>query len=129
MKPFFRGMHCLLCLFLFAGVATAASIAGNYSGRYLCRQWTTLQLQISDSGNGKISGVFTFPMGSGVTGSYSLAGQYDAGSGRFHLDPQRKLDHVRVNYNMVGMEGTFDASTRKLTGNIVSPNCSTFELT
>ncbi|HEY4361429.1 MAG TPA: hypothetical protein VGN17_10680 [Bryobacteraceae bacterium] len=122
-------LPCLVFLGLFSGKAAEATIAGNYSGRYLCRQWTTLQLQISSSGNGKISGVFTFPMGSGVTGSYSLAGQYDAGSGRFHLDPQRRLDRLRVDYNMVGMEGTFDASTRKLTGNIVSPNCSTFELT
>ena len=128
MRPFFCGMHCLFSLFLFAGVATAGTIAGNYSGRYLCRQWTTLQLQIGDSGNGRISGVFTFPMGSGYMGSYSLAGQYDAGSGRFHLDPQRRLDRIRVTYNMIGMEGAFDAATRKLTGKMTDPNCSAFEL-
>jgi hypothetical protein len=54
-------LPCLVFLSLFTGKAAEAPMAGNYSGRYLCRQWTTLQLQISDSGNGKISGVFTFP--------------------------------------------------------------------
>jgi hypothetical protein len=108
--------------------APAASIAGNYSGRYLCQQWRTLDLQIGDTGNGGISGVFTFPFGDGSMGSYSLTGQYDARTGRFHLEPQRRIDRKPVGYNMVGLDGAFDPASRRLTGKIASPNCSSFEL-
>jgi hypothetical protein len=123
-----RQLFSWLCIVLSAKVAIAATIAGMYSGRYLCQQWRTLELQISESGNGSISGVFTFQLGAGIMGSYSLAGQYDVRSGRFHLEPQRRIDRRPVAYTMIGMEGTFDPSSRRLAGKIASPNCGVFEL-
>jgi hypothetical protein len=123
-----RLLSSWLWIVLSAEIAIGASIAGTYSGRYLCQQWRTLELQISESGNGSISGVFTFPLGAGIMGSYSLAGQFDVRSGHFRLEPQRRIDHRPVTYNMIGLEGTFDPASRRLTGKIASPNCSVFEL-
>jgi len=48
--------------------------------------------------------------------------------GRFHLEPQRRIDRKPVAYNMVGMEGRFDAVSRRLTGKITSSNCGAFDL-
>src|SRR5207244_423290 len=62
-------------------------------------------------------------------GSYSLTGQYDAGSGRFHLEPQRWIGRHPMGVYMVGMQGAFDPASRRLSGKITSFNCGAFELT
>src|SRR5258708_18915138 len=84
---------CLVLLCASCACASAGGIAGSYSGRYQCARWNTLDLTISDTGDGRISAVFTFPLStvgmSQATGSYALTGQYDLRSGRFHLQPQR----------------------------------------
>jgi hypothetical protein len=120
---------CLLFVSLAAGRAGAASIWGAYSGRYQCREWNTVDLQITELGNGRISGVFTFPLQpGGGFGSYSLTGQYDERSGRFQLTPQRWVGTPPEGYNMVGMSGRFDPTTRRLTGKMDNLFCFGFEL-
>ena len=77
-------------------------IFGGQSGRYHCGgAWTDFQLQISpvsgplgivdeDAG---VSAVLTFYFYRSISNrdgaTYFLAGQYDAKTGRFHLEPKR----------------------------------------
>src|SRR5437870_5046162 len=56
-----------------------------------------------------------------------MAGQYDARSGRVHLEPQRWIRRP-IGYDMVGMEGAFDPARRRLNGKITSFNCGAFQL-
>jgi len=120
-----------LCLVLAASVsqALAANIAGNYSGRYQCGDWNTVDLVIREEGAGKLSAVFTFPLQQGGgTGSYSMTGQYDERAGTFLLMPQRWTRRPPAGYQMVGMEGRYDPTTKRLTGKIGSFACRAFEL-
>ena len=127
-----RMCACLIFICLSAGAATAGSIAGSYSGRYKCGRWNTLELTIRDAGDGRLSAVFTFPLtGAGRSqglGSYALTGQYDARSGRFRLQPQRWVGPQPPGYGMVGMDGTFDPASQRLTGKIMGFTCGAFEL-
>jgi hypothetical protein len=110
--------------------ASADGIAGSYEGRYQCGDWHRLDLQVRDLGGGRISAVFTFPVNpamGGGEGSYSMMGQYDQRSGRFHLEPQAWLVRPR-NYNMVGLDGVYDPSSHTLRGKVGSFNCGAFEL-
>ena len=110
------------------GAAHGAEIAGNYSGRYRCRDWNTLDLRIEDHGGGRLSAVFTFAVPAGASGSYSMTGQYDERAGRFQLVPQRWIGRPPQGFQMVGMTGRFDPSTRRLTGKIDTVFCFQFEL-
>lgn len=118
-----------LGLFLFSQLGAAADgIAGSYSGRYHCGDWRSLELQVREAGNGRISAVFTFPVAPNAgMGSYQLVGQFDPGSGRFHLEPQQWIRRP-PGFNMVGMEGVRDSATRALRGKISNFNCDAFEL-
>jgi len=108
----------------------AASIAGTYEGRYQCRDWRALTLQIRDLSGGRISATFTFPVnqpGFAGDGSYSMMGVYDARSGRFQLSPQQWLRRP-PGYNMVGLTGMADSSNGVLRGKVDSFMCGPFEL-
>jgi hypothetical protein len=106
-------------------------MAGNYEGRYQCGEWRKLDLEIRDLGGGRISAVFTFAAAGGRSGgdsgSYSMTGQYDERTGQFQLLPQAWLRHP-TGYSMVGLEGTFDRSSRTLRGRVGGFNCGAFEL-
>ena len=130
----FRSIRCLpfLCMLMASGAA-AQSMDGDYSGRYLCAgRWNTVELQITASGNGQISGVFTAPTrdarGNTSKSSYALRGRYDETSGRFRLDPQAWIGRAPAGYIMVGLEGTFNPRTLKLNGRITNPACGAFDL-
>jgi hypothetical protein len=110
--------------------AAAAGIAGSYEGRYQCREWNKLDLQVRDLGGGRISAVFIFLASQdrgGGEGSYSMTGQIDERTGRFQLAPQGWLTRPS-GYNMVGLEGVFDPRNRTLRGRVESFNCGGFEL-
>jgi hypothetical protein len=126
--------YLLIPWLLFVAIgARGANIDGTYVGRYQCGQWNTVELRITDHGNGRISGVFTFPLiavqrrGRG-NGSYNLIGSYDATSGNFRLDPQSWIGRAPAGYTMVGLAGTLDPATGKITGRIANPMCGAFEL-
>jgi len=126
-----RILSCLGFLCVFSAGARAASIAGTYSGRYQCGRWNTVELKISESGGGRISGVFTFPLASmGMPGaaSYALNGQYNDRSGRVLLQPHHWVGPQPPGFPMVGMDGTFDATSRRLSGKMMDFTCGAFEL-
>ncbi len=121
----------LMSLLLFAAGTSAAGIGGTYSGRYQCGQWNTFTLQITESSNGQIAGVFTFQVqtpGQSGTGAFELVGQYDPRTGRFQMQPQRWIGRPPMSYTMVGLEGMRDATSGRLKGKIANFNCGTFEL-
>jgi hypothetical protein len=111
--------------------AYAAGIAGQYTGRYQCQQWRPMELQISEQGGGRITGVFTFQLqapGANGSFSYSMIGTYDAASGRVQLAPDRWQSRRPINVSMVGLDGVFDAATRRLRGRVTDFNCTSFEV-
>ena len=114
-----------------AGVAAAQErIAGIYSGRYQCGGWNAVELQISDNGNRSLTGVFTFTAkGARSKSSYRLSGWYNNRNGRFRLDPRSWIGAAPPGYVMVGLEGNFDPTSRKLSGRITYWSCGRFELT
>jgi hypothetical protein len=69
----------------------ATTINGVYNGTYTCALGPrTLKLSLLASGNGSLTGVFTFylPRTSHTEAfSYSLKGTFDAASGKFKLNP------------------------------------------
>jgi hypothetical protein len=117
----------LLSVWCIAANAKAAGIAGQYTGRYQCQQWRPLELQISEHGGGRITGVFTF-QGQGGSGSYSMVGTYDAASGRIQLAPERWMGRHPTGVTMVGLDGRFDPTTRRLSGRVTDFNCMAFEV-
>lgn len=123
--PFF----CLLLAAQPGATGQADTIAGTYSGRYRYQVWRTLELQIRDNGNGRISGIFTFSLTPNPDhASYSMTGQYDVASRHFHLEPQKWVGRRPSGFSMVGMEGSFDPRWRQLRGTITNFNCGPFEL-
>lgn len=111
--------------------AYAAGIAGRYTGRVHCQQWRPLELQISEQGGGRITGVFSFQYqvpGQSGSASYSMVGTYDAASGRVQLGQDRWLGRHPMGLTMVGLDGTFDASSGRLRGRVTDFNCTTFEV-
>ena len=116
---------------VFTSDAMAADISGKYSGRYHCQQWNSLELEINELGNGRLSGVFTFSLralGQNGTASYSMTGQYDSANGRFQLVPERWVGRPARGVSMVGLSGMLDAGTRRLSGKVEDFNCTSFEL-
>jgi hypothetical protein len=112
------------------GRASAAAIEGHYVGRYLCQGWNWVDLRISDAGQGRIGAVFTIQApGGGATTSYSLTGQYNAGTDVFQLAPVKWIGRPVTGMTMGGMAGRLDQATRQIRGRILeAPLCSMFEL-
>jgi hypothetical protein len=111
--------------------AAAQGIAGSYDGRYQCgTEWRQMSLQVHDMGGGRISAVFTFPvdprMGGGE-GAFSMRGTYDERTARFKLAPQQWMRHPR-GYDMLGLDGTLDPSSRGMRGRVNYFGCQGFEL-
>lgn len=60
--------------------------------------------------------------------TYKLAGRYDAKTGRFHLEPTEWYGPHPAVFQMIGIEGTFDAETRKMTAKMLSDKCDAVEV-
>ena len=58
---------------------------------------------------------------------YSLAGSYDPKTGRFHLEPKQWVAPHPAAFEAIGIEGTFDAETRKMTAKMLSNKCDAVE--
>jgi hypothetical protein len=113
-----------------AQASGASGMSGSYDGRYQCRDWNTLNLQVTDLGGGRIAAVFTFavsPAMGGGQASYSMTGTYDERTGRFQLKPLQWLRRHQ-GYEMIGLEGTFDRASRGLRGRVDNVACQGFEL-
>lgn len=112
--------------------AATTTIAGTYSGRYLCNSWNSADLQIGEAGRGRLQAVFTFAVDPrqifGGSASYELSGQWDAASGTFELTPQRWAGRQPLNVTMGGLQGRFDPATRRLSGKFNAFGCGGFEM-
>src|ERR1700732_4306684 len=100
-----------LCVFASSLKAQSAATAinGVYNGTYTCAIGPrTLKLSLLASGNGSLTGVFTFylpPTSHTEAFSYSLNGMFDAAFGKFKLSPVKWETPPPGGYVMVGMDG------------------------
>ena len=113
--------------------SAATAINGVYNGTYTCALGPrTLKLSLLASGNGSLTGVFTFylpPTSHTQAFSYSMSGTLDAASGKFKLDPVKWEVPPPGGYAMVGMDGAFDPGTGQVSGKITYGSCGTFQAT
>lgn len=111
----------------------ASDIAGEWSGGYICNQGpTALRLSITRDVKGEgVTAVFRFgPDASnpGVArGAYSMRGQFKAAEKRLILHAQSWINHP-AGYVMVDLEGLMRGSGFYISGDILGPGCTQFEL-
>jgi hypothetical protein len=127
----------VFALWLFAPNAQAQSAAtainGVYNGTYTCAIGPrTLKLSLLASGNGSLTGVFTFylpPASHAEAFSYRMSGTFDAASGKFKLNPVKWETPPPGGYAMVGMDGAFDPGSGQVAGKITNGSCGAFQAT
>lgn len=134
------------CLAFLAAVSASGQDHSNrifdlYTGRYRCGgHWTDFQFRIMpvagplgildpDAG---VTASITITFHRSITSidgtRYSLAGSYDPMTGRFHLEPKQWLDPHPAAFELIGIEGTFEAETRKISAKMLSGKCDAVEL-
>lgn len=110
-----------------------ASVLGEWRGRYICSQGVTaLKLTVSRKPDGKVAARFDFgpvPENPTVpTGSYLMAGVFDAKTRRLNLRGVKWLDD-RSGYMMVDLDGHVSKSGDAYTGRVPDfPGCTIFDL-
>jgi len=113
--------------------SAGTAINGVYNGTYTCAIGArTLKLSLLASGNGSLTGVFTFylpPTSRTEAFSYSLNGTFDAASGKFKLNPVKWETPPPGGYVMVGMDGAFDPRSGQVAGKITNGSCGAFQAT
>lgn len=116
-----------------AQTTAPGAINGVYNGTYTCAIGPrTLKLSLAASGEGSLTGVFTFflpPASHTHAYSYSLSGPFDASSEKFSLRPVKWETPPPPGYSMVGMSGAFDPGARQVAGKITAETCGTFQAT
>lgn len=134
------------CLALVAaGTASAqdqsSRIFDMFTGRFHCGQrWTDFEFRMTavtgplgmEDPDGGVNGSFTFHYHRSITdiqgAGYRLAGSYDPKTGRFHLEPKPWPEPHPAALKAIGIEGTFDAATRKMTAKMLSDQCDSVEM-
>lgn len=112
-----------------------SALTGVYEGTYQCpggpSKTMNLKLAIVATDDGSARGRFTFSQPQnegGATGSFNLRGHYDASTGKFKLDPQNWNPPVPSGFQLLGVDGSLDTHTNKISGNLTG-GCSTFAAT
>jgi hypothetical protein len=119
----------------------ADGIFDTFTGRYHCGgRWTDFQFKISpltgplgmeEPGGGVIGGI-TFYFHRSITSTdgagYRLKGSYDPKTGRFHLEPEKWVAPHPVALEAIGIDGTFNAESRKFSAKMLSDKCDAVEL-
>ncbi len=136
----------VLCLALVVVMPASAQdhsyrIFGTFTGRFHCSgQWRDFQLKMSPvSGplgivddDDDLTAAITFYFYRSVTSldgaTYKLAGRRDTKTGRFHLEPKEWYGPHPAVFEMIGIEGTFDAETQKMTAKMLSDRCDAVEV-
>jgi hypothetical protein len=134
------------CLAFIVAVSALAQDHSNrifdlFTGRFRCGgHWTDFQFRITpvtgplgiEEPDAGVTGSLTFYFHRSITSldgaAYRLAGPYDAKTGRFHLDPKQWYGPHPATFEMIGIEGTFDAESRKMTARMLSDKCDAVEL-
>jgi TPR repeat protein len=113
--------------------SAATAVNGVYNGTYTCAIGPrTLKLSLLASGDGSLTGVFTFylpPDSHTQAFSYSMSGTFDAVSGKFKLNPLKWETPPPGGYSMVGIDGAFDPGTGQVAGKITNGSCGAFQAT
>jgi hypothetical protein len=112
-----------------------------FTGRYHCGgRWTEFQFKIApvtgplgmEEPGGGVTGGVSFHFHRSITSiegaAYSLAGSYDPKTGRFHLEPKPWAAPHPTALEAIGIEGSFDAETRKMTAKMLSNKCDAVAL-
>jgi len=112
-----------------------------FTGRYHCGgRWVEFQFKIMavtgplgmEEPGGAVTGGMTFSFHRSITSvdgaGYNLSGSYDPKTGRFHLDPKPWAAPHPTALEAIGIEGTFDPETRKMTAKMLSGKCDSVEL-
>ncbi|HYL36046.1 MAG TPA: hypothetical protein VEV17_09055 [Bryobacteraceae bacterium] len=111
-----------------ASSSDASKLTGVYLGKYRCSGGDNdLKLTVRGASNGSLTALFTFTAVRSMA-SYSLAGRYDGVTGQFKLEPDKWVGAAPSGYNMVGMDGVYDAASNKLSGKIASGACGPFSV-
>jgi len=116
-------------------------IFDQFTGRYHCAgRWTEFQFKMvpvtgplgMEEPGGGVTGAMTFSFHRSITSTdgagYNLTGHYDPKTGRFHLNPKPWVAPHPATLEAIGIDGTFDAETRKITAKMLSDKCDAVEL-
>lgn len=112
------------------GPSPQQAINGVYTGTYVCGKAKDFRLSLQAPETGLVQGKFTLYLPPGTHSqayTYSLNGSFDPKTGRFQLNPLKWEGPEPPNIAIVGIKGTFDAQTRKITGLVDYPGCQQFE--
>jgi hypothetical protein len=115
-------------------------VSERFTGRYHCGgAWRDFEffaspvvglLGVVDPDEGVTASInMSFHSFNGVeTTGYRLKGTYDEKTGRFHFEPEPWVSHHPAVYEALGIEGTFDAQTRKITARMLNDKCDKVEM-
>jgi hypothetical protein len=108
-----------------------SSVGGVYTGTYTCAKGPVdMKLTLSLNEHGILTGTMTFylPPGSHTKAyTFSLGGPLNQTSGSFNLRPSKWETPAPPNYVMVGLNGTANPQTGKLSGTVDYAGCGKFE--
>jgi hypothetical protein len=136
---------CLVCAPLFPTFAQenhSNRIFETFTGRFHCGgEWRNFQMRfnavagplgIVEDGEPQMTGIITFYFYRSVTSldgvTYKLKGTRDVKTGRFHMEAKEWYGPHPASLEMYGIEGTFDADTRKMTAKMLSDKCDAVDV-
>lgn len=101
----------------------------TWRGSYVCAQGPSgLELRMLQVSGASVQAAFEFHVPQqGLQGSYMMAGQFDAASGRLQLDPVSWIQRP-AGYEMVGLVAQVSPDGTMLRGSITNPSCTTLEV-
>lgn len=110
---------------------SAAQLEGDWVGQYVCAQGpTAVRLKLRAAGGNMLSGQFDFGnlpgRSNAASGSFAVKGVIQVG--RIELSPDRWLVQPR-GYQMLSIRANYSSSPERLVGTVVTPGCSSFEVT
>lgn len=114
----------------------------TFTGRFHCGgEWRDFQMHLNavagplgvvEDDEPELTGAITFYFYRSVTSldgaTYTLKGTRDVKTGRFHLDAKEWSGPHPASLEMYGIEGTFDAETRKMTAKMLSDKCDAVDV-
>lgn len=135
-----RFVALLLSVALVPAFGQKSLITERFTGRYHCGGvWRDFEffaspvmglLGVADPDEGVTASInMSFHSFNGVeTTGYRLKGTYDQRTGRFHFEPEPWVSHHPAVYQALGIEGTFDAGTGKITARMLNDQCDAVDL-
>lgn len=129
----FAALGCGLFLSSAHSQTSPDSIAGEWTGKYICAQGiTALRLNIAAGQGEAITATFNFgplPENPGVpNGAYRMEGVYEPASRHLKLDGVRWIE-APAGYAMVGLDGRLKENGQTIAGAVPDlPGCTIFQV-